>query len=84
MTCLDDHEGYPKHYEKACIPVPINNQIVDAIVYTMTDSKKNSRQSSSGVSPEYIELIRNGLAENGLGETYLDDALLNLTNKSQE
>lgn len=73
VSKLNESEGYPNHYTTIEIPVQINNVLVFATAYVMTDYKKSLH--SSFISSEYIAKIRSGLIEHGLPTLHLDNAI---------
>jgi len=73
---LDSFEGVPSHYVRISIPFVTQREILLSQVYIAHPSKL-----LNGLTPEttYVEYIRNGYREHGLGEEYLDDAITKIT-----
>ena len=73
---LDSFEGVPSHYMRISIPFVTQHEILLSQVYIAHPSKL-----LNGLMPEttYVEYIRNGYSEHGLGEEYLDDAITKIT-----
>jgi len=66
---LDRYEGCPRLYRKETVPVELNGETVDAMVYIM---------NSKGVRPPgrfYYDVIREGYEANGLDTAPLEQAL---------
>ena len=66
---LDRYEGFPRLYRKETVPVELNGDTVDAMVYIM---------NSDGIRPPgrfYYDVIREGYEANGLDTAPLEQAL---------
>lgn len=69
-SLMDRYEGYPKSYYKKKIPVHINGERKEGLVYIMDESRKVARPSR-----KYVNTVRIGYEHFGLDLQYLQDAL---------
>ena len=69
-SLMDRYEGYPKSYYKKKIPVHINGERKEGLVYIMDESRKVARPSR-----KYVNTVRIGYEKFGLDLQYLQDAL---------
>lgn len=71
---LDRYEGYPSHYFKQNIPVQLDGEEVDAMVYIM-----NLKMKFGMPSPYYYQTVLEGYHDCGLDTEVLDQAVRNST-----
>ena len=71
---LDRYEGYPSHYFKQNIPVQLDGEEVDAMVYIM-----NLKMKFGLPSPYYYQTVLEGYHDCGLDTEVLDQAVRNST-----
>ena len=69
---LDRYEGYPSHYFKQNIPVQLDGEEVDAMVYIM-----NLKMKFGMPSPYYYQTVLEGYHDCGLDTEVLDRAVRN-------
>ena len=69
---LDRYEGYPSHYFKQNIPVQLDGEEVDAMVYIM-----NLKMKFGMPSPYYYQTVLEGYHDCGLDTEVLDQAVRN-------
>lgn len=69
---LDRYEGYPSHYFKQNIPVQLDGEEVDAMVYIM-----NLKMKFGKPSPYYYQTVLEGYHDCGLDTEVLDQAVRN-------
>lgn len=67
---LDVYEGFPKYYRKEIIPIDLNGEAVDAMVYIM-----NGDRPLETPTVQYYDTIEQGYKENGMDTSYLETAL---------
>lgn len=67
---LDRYEGYPSHYFKQNIPVQLNGEEVNAMVYIM-----NLKMGFGLPSPYYYQTVHEGYNDCGLNTDVLDKAI---------
>ena len=73
---LDRYEGYPSHYFKQNVPVQLDGEEVDAMVYIM-----NLKMDFGLPSPYYYGTVYEGYNDCGLDTDVLDKAVLESTMK---
>ena len=71
---LDRYEGYPSHYFKQNVPVQLDGEEVNAMVYIM-----NLRMGFGMPSPYYYQTVYDGYNDCGLDTDVLDKAVLKST-----
>lgn len=71
---LDRYEGYPSHYFKQNIPVQLDGEEVNAMVYIM-----NLKMKFGLPSPYYYQTVLEGYHDCGLDTEVLDQAVRNST-----
>lgn len=69
---IDRYEGYPSHYFKQNIPVQLDGEEVDAMVYIM-----NLKMKFGMPSPYYYQTVLEGYHDCGLDTEVLDQAVRN-------
>ena len=69
---LDRYEGYPSHYFKQNIPVQLDGEEVNAMVYIM-----NLKMKFGLPSPYYYQTVLEGYHDCGLDTEVLDQAVRN-------
>lgn len=67
---LDRYEGYPSHYFKQNVPVQLDGEEVNAMVYIM-----NLKMKFGLPSPYYYQIVYEGYSNCGLNTAMLDKAL---------
>lgn len=67
---LDRYEGYPSHYFKQNIPVQLNGEVVNAMVYIM-----NLQMEFGLPSPQYYHTVYEGYKNCGLNTDVLNKAV---------
>jgi len=70
VLSLDRYEGYPELYSKFYIPININNETIDALIYVM-----NEEFDYNIPSKKYIETCKEGYKDFGFDKSILDKAL---------
>ena len=71
---LDRYEGYPSHYFKQNVPVQLDGEEVNAMVYIM-----NLKMGFGLPSPYYYQTVYEGYNDCGLDTDVLDKAVLKST-----
>ena len=72
-TALDRYEGCPNLYSRKYIPVNINGESVNALIYIMNDGFEKALPSE-----EYFNEVLDGYIENGLETEPLFQAMFNI------
>jgi len=71
---LDKYEGYPDLYSKHYIPIKINGELLDALIYVM-----NEEFDYNVPSDEYIDICMEGYDDFNFDKNILEKALINTT-----
>lgn len=66
---LDMYEGYPSTYSKVYVPLKIDNDVVDAIIYVMNCNKLMKP------TDVYFQTCLEGYSDFGFDADYLEEAL---------
>jgi len=69
LRALDRYEGYPKFYIRYNVDVMLNDCVLNAIVYEMTESAKRER-SGLPYSPDYRKRCSAGAVMHGIKNAF--------------
>ena len=72
---LDRYEGYPRGYDKKDLLLNVNNSVVSAMAYIMTDEYKKKNRIARD---EYVEGIIQGYVDAGFDKSEFNPRIANI------